>query len=77
MISFELAARIGKTRNVSGLVDKVSDPGYYVATGLMMLDMLLMPEGPSSDQMRQSFKAINLVEHILRKDSAVDFRATD
>lgn len=62
----ELAARIGKVRNVSGLVDKVSDPSYNTATGLMMLDMLLMPEEPH-DQMRQSFKAINFVEHILRK----------
>jgi cell division protein FtsA len=62
----ELAARIGKVRNISGLVDKVSDPSYYTATGLMMLDMLLMPED-SHDQSRQSFKAMNFVEHILRK----------
>jgi cell division ATPase FtsA len=62
----ELAARIGKVRNVSGLVDRVSDPSYYAATGLMMLDMLLMPEDPH-DQSRQSFKAMNFVEHILRK----------
>jgi cell division protein FtsA len=62
----ELAARVGKIRNVSGLVDKVADPSYYAATGLMMLDMLLMPEEPH-DQMRQSFRAMNFVEHILRK----------
>jgi cell division protein FtsA len=62
----ELAARIGKVRNISGLVDKVSDPSYFTATGLMMLDMLLMPEDPH-DQSRQSFKAMNFVEHILRK----------
>jgi cell division protein FtsA len=62
----ELAARTGKVRNVSGLVDKVADPSYYAATGLMMLDMLLMPED-SRDQTRQSVKAMNFVEHILRK----------
>ncbi len=62
----ELAARIGKVRSVSGLVDKVADPTYHTATGLMMLDMLLMPED-SHDQSKQSFKAVNFVEHILRR----------
>jgi cell division protein FtsA len=62
----ELAARIGKVGNVSGLVDKVSDPSYYAATGLMMLDLLLMPED-AHEQGRQSMKALNFIEHILRR----------
>jgi len=62
----ELAARIGKVRNVSGLVEKVADPAYFTATGLMMLDMLLAPEDSHSAS-RQSFKGRDFIEHILRK----------
>jgi cell division protein FtsA len=39
----QLAARIGKLQSISGLVDKVEDPGYATAIGLMMLDMLIPP----------------------------------
>lgn len=62
----ELAARVGKAKNISGLVDKVTDPSYDTAVGLMMLDMLLMPE-ESHDQTKRSFKTTNFVEHILRR----------
>lgn len=40
----QIAARLGKIHNVTGLVDTVEDPGYTVAVGLMMLDMLLFPQ---------------------------------
>ncbi len=39
----ELAARVGKLQPIGGLVDTVDDPSYYTATGLMLLDMLLLP----------------------------------
>lgn len=51
----QLPARIGKVRGVSGLADTVDDPSYSSVVGLMMLDMLLLPDlppttGRSADQ---------------------------
>lgn len=40
----QLPARIGKLQSVSGLADTVDDPSYYTVIGLMLLDMLLLPE---------------------------------
>lgn len=40
----QLPARVGKLQSVSGLADTVDDPGYYTVIGLMLLDMLLLPE---------------------------------
>lgn len=40
----QLAARIGKLQPTSGLVDAVDDVSYTTAVGLMLLDMLLLPE---------------------------------
>jgi cell division protein FtsA len=40
----QIAARVGKIRNVSGLVDTVEDGFFTTAVGLMMLDMLLVPQ---------------------------------
>jgi cell division protein FtsA len=40
----QLAARVGKLQPLSGLVDTVADPQYCAAVGLMLLDMLLIPE---------------------------------
>ena len=37
----QLASRIGKLRDVSGIADTIDDPSFYTATGLMILDMLL------------------------------------
>jgi cell division protein FtsA len=37
----QLAARIGRLKDVQGLADTVDDPSFYTATGLMILDMLL------------------------------------
>jgi cell division protein FtsA len=42
----ELPARIGKLHNISGLADTVDDPAYTTVVGLMMLDMLLLPDLP-------------------------------
>ncbi|MFA5004189.1 MAG: cell division protein FtsA [Candidatus Saccharimonadales bacterium] len=39
----QLAARIGKIRNLAGLVDTVDDPAFSTASGLMLLDALLSP----------------------------------
>ncbi len=40
----QLAARVGKLQPLSGLVDTVTDPAFATAVGLMLLDMLLLPE---------------------------------
>jgi cell division protein FtsA len=40
----QLPARIGKLQPLAGLVDTVEDTAYCTATGLMLLDMLLLPE---------------------------------
>lgn len=44
----QLPARIGKLHNIGGLVDTVEDPAFTTVVGLMMLDMLLLPELPQS-----------------------------
>jgi cell division protein FtsA len=42
--TLQLAARVGEIQPLTGLVDTVDDPAYYTAVGLMLLDMLLLPE---------------------------------
>lgn len=40
----QLAARVAKLQPISGLVDAVEDVSYTTVVGLMLLDMLLLPE---------------------------------
>lgn len=55
----ELSARIGKLQNVSGLADTVEDASFTVVVGLMLLDMLLLPDlPPSRDSAGQSAKGL-------------------
>jgi cell division protein FtsA len=42
----QLPARLGKLRGVSGLADTVEDPAFNTVVGLMLLDMLLLPNLP-------------------------------
>ncbi len=42
----QLPARIGKLHNIGGLVDTVEDASFTTVVGLMLLDMLLLPELP-------------------------------
>jgi len=42
----QLPARIGKLHNVGGLVDTVEDQSFTTVVGLMLLDMLLLPDLP-------------------------------
>jgi len=41
----QLPARVGKLQTLAGLIDTVEDTAYCTAVGLMLLDMLLLPEG--------------------------------
>ncbi|HEY5152902.1 MAG TPA: cell division protein FtsA [Candidatus Saccharimonadales bacterium] len=42
----QLPARIGRLHNVGGLVDTVEDQAFVTVVGLMLLDMLLLPNLP-------------------------------
>ncbi len=42
----QLPARVGRLRDVGGLVDTVEGQSYITVVGLMMLDMLLLPSLP-------------------------------
>lgn len=44
----ELPARVGKLHNVGGLADTVEGQDYVTVVGLMLLDMLLLPQLPPS-----------------------------
>jgi cell division protein FtsA len=63
----QLAARIGKLQQLGGLVDTVVDPGFCTAVGLMLLDMLLMPEDLTGHGERVADKTMKLVDGLLRR----------
>lgn len=63
----QLAARIGKLQPMSGLIDTVADPAYCTAVGLMMLDMLLVPEITDMHSGKASERALNFVDGLLRR----------
>ncbi len=64
----QLAARVGKLQSVSGLIDTVDDPTYATAVGLMILDMLLLPQAAPTTAMGQtSARALKLVDNLLGK----------
>jgi cell division protein FtsA len=63
----QLAARVGKLHGVSGLIDTVADPAYGTAVGLMMLDMLLVPEAGAAHGSQTGARALNFVDTIFRK----------
>jgi len=61
----QLAARIGHLQPLSGLVDTVADPAYCTAVGLMLLDMLLLPEQISPSG-RTTDRTLHFVDSVLR-----------
>jgi cell division protein FtsA len=63
----QLAARIGRVQSVSGLVDTVDDPAYAAATGLMLLDMLLLPEAAPVSGDTTSARALNFVDNLWQR----------
>lgn len=55
----QIAARVGKIHNVTGLVDTVQDERFTTAVGLMILDMLLLPQDmPTKPPKGQSLGAV-------------------
>jgi cell division protein FtsA len=63
----QLAVRIGKLHGISGLIDTVADPSYAAATGLMILDMLLLPETPQTSMGQTSDRALKMVNNLLSR----------
>jgi cell division protein FtsA len=61
----QLAARVGKLQPISGLVDTVEDPSYATVVGLMLLDMLLLPD-QQVPGMAQS-NTMGMIEGLLRR----------
>jgi cell division protein FtsA len=62
----QLAARVGKLQPLSGLIDKIDDPSYFTAIGLMMLDMLL-PSDESMNTKKIQSKTFNFARTIFNK----------
>lgn len=62
----ELAARVGKLQPIGGLADNVSDPSFFTAAGLMLLDMLLLPaqQHPSGAPNKGAF---GLIDGLLKR----------
>lgn len=46
----QLAARVGRLQPISGLAEAVEDVAYSTAVGLMLLDMLLLPDAGQTRQ---------------------------
>jgi cell division protein FtsA len=63
----QLAARVGKLQPLSGLVDTVADPVYCTAVGLMMLDMLLLPEVENNHGSSASDRTLHFVDSLIRR----------
>jgi cell division protein FtsA len=64
----QIAARVGRLHSVSGLVDTVAGPAYAAAAGLMMLDMLLIPEVVQQSPIGQTgTRALKMVDNLLSK----------
>lgn len=63
----ELATRIGKLRDISGIADTVDDPSFYTATGLMVLDMLLGDGSHEPVAHAPHTNAVHFVEDLVRR----------
>lgn len=63
----ELASRLGKLQAISGLVESVSDPAYAAAVGLMILDMLMVPDPAGQLAPNTSARALKLVDSLLAR----------
>lgn len=62
----QIAARLGKIQNVTGLVDTVEDGVFTTAVGLMLLDMLLLPqENMTTNTPTQS--GVNLITSFIQR----------
>lgn len=66
----QLPARIGKVQDVGGLVDTVEDARFTTVVGLMLLDMLLLPDAPASGgsgAQKAADSAMGMVEGLFKR----------
>jgi cell division protein FtsA len=63
----QLASRVGKLQPLSGLVDTVADPTYCTAVGLMLLDMLLLPEVAPASRGKAADRTLHFVDSLIRR----------
>src|SRR5207244_2297486 len=63
----ELAARVGSLESVQGLKDTVNDPSYYTAVGLMLLDMLLLPDSGTGFKARSSEGVLGFIRGLFSR----------
>lgn len=63
----QLAARVGKLQPLSGLVDTVADPQFCTAVGLMLLDMLLIPEVQHAGGGHAADRTLHFVDSLIRR----------
>lgn len=62
----QLAARLGHLQPLTGLIDKVEDLSYSTAVGLMLLDMLLLPEYGATPGQRNN-SALGLIDTMIKR----------
>jgi cell division protein FtsA len=63
----QLASRVGKLQPMSGLIDTVADPSYCTAVGLMLLDMLLLPEVEPASHGKATDRTLHFVDSVIRR----------
>lgn len=63
----QLASRVGKLQPLSGLIDTVADPAYCTAVGLMLLDMLLLPEVVPVTRGKATDRTLHFVDSLIRR----------
>lgn len=63
----QLPARIGKVRNLAGLVDTVDSPSFSTAAGLMLLDALLAPFTNQQTGRQTTIGNLNVLTQIFKK----------
>jgi len=63
----QLAVRVGKLQPMTGLIDTIADPSYCTAAGLMLLDMLLLPEVAPARGNQATDRTLNFIDSVLRR----------
>jgi cell division protein FtsA len=63
----QLAARIGKLQPVGGLIDTVNDVAYATPVGLMLLDMLLLPDDHHSQMGKTNDKVFGAISGVWKR----------
>ncbi|HUC89917.1 MAG TPA: cell division protein FtsA [Patescibacteria group bacterium] len=63
----QLAARVGKLQPLGGLIDTVNDPAFCTAVGLMLLDMLLLPEVIPAHGHKTTDRTLHFIDSLFRR----------